>query len=199
MIVGIVLAAGLSRRMGEPKAFLRAGDGTFLDRVVHALAAACDRVIVVTGPGDDPGARDIAEAATRLGASVAINPDRGSPQLRSLQAGLAAVPPETRAVIACPVDIPDVSPALAARLARVFGESGAPVVLPSQGGKHGHPVLFARSVFAELARTDLPEGARTVVHAHLRELREVPVDALAADVDTPDDYRRWREATCPSG
>jgi CTP:molybdopterin cytidylyltransferase MocA len=38
-----------------------------------------------------------------------------------------------------------------------------------------------------------------VVHAHLGDLREVPVDALAADVDTPDDYRRWREAACPSG
>jgi CTP:molybdopterin cytidylyltransferase MocA len=60
-------------------------------------------------------------------------------------------------------------------------------------------VLFARSVFGELARSDLPEGARTVVHAHLGELREVPVDALAADVDTPGDYRRWREAACPSG
>jgi CTP:molybdopterin cytidylyltransferase MocA len=199
MIVGIVLAAGLSRRMGEPKAFLRAGEGSFLDRVVHALGAACDRVIVVTGPNDQPAARDIAEAATRLGASVAINPDRGSPQLRSLQAGLAAVPPEARAVIACPVDIPDVSPSLALQLARVFSDSGAPVVLPSHGGKHGHPVLFARSVFTELARTDLPEGARSVVHAHRGELREVPVDVLPADVDTPEDYRRWREAACPSG
>ena len=198
MIVGIVLAAGRSRRMGEPKAFLRAGRDTFLNRVVHALRAACDHVIVVTGPETDETARAIRHAALELDAEVAANPDPESPQLRSLQAGLAVVPPDARAVMACPVDIPDASPAVAARLVRAFHESGAPVVLPSHGGRHGHPVLFARAVFGELMRDDLPEGARSVVHAHAAELREVPVAALPADIDTPDDYRRWREGAWPA-
>ncbi|HEX6039105.1 MAG TPA: hypothetical protein VFZ20_13735, partial [Longimicrobium sp.] len=64
---------------------------------------------------------------------------------------------------------------------------------PARGGKHGHPVLFDRRVFGELMRTDLPEGARSVVHAHAADLAAVPVDALAPDLDTPEDYRRWRD------
>lgn len=195
MIVGIVLAAGRSRRMGEPKAFLRAGEETFLERVLQALGP-CDGVIVVTGPEGGPVADAIRRAARRAGAGTAINPDPESPQLRSLQAGLAVVPPESRAVVVCPVDVPGASPALVARLIAAFEESGAPVVAPARDGRHGHPVLFARSVFDELMAGGLPEGARSVVHAHAAQLREVPVHALPADVDTPDDYRRWREAAC---
>jgi molybdenum cofactor cytidylyltransferase len=63
------------------------------------------------------------------------------------------------------------------------------------GGRHGHPVLFARRLFGELSRTDLAEGARSVIHAHAAELAEVAVDALPVDVDTPEELRRWRGET----
>jgi molybdenum cofactor cytidylyltransferase len=64
--------------------------------------------------------------------------------------------------------------------------------LPGHRGKHGHSVLFARRVFQELLTDPLPEGARSVVHAHRAELLEVPVeeDGVLHDVDTPADYRR---------
>ena len=71
--------------------------------------------------------------------------------------------------------------------------TGAPVALPARGGRHGHPVLFDRRVFAELMRPGLPQGARTVIHAHAADLAEVPVDALPPDLDTPEEYRRWRQ------
>jgi CTP:molybdopterin cytidylyltransferase MocA len=64
MICGIVLAAGRSRRMGEPKAMLSAGDDTFLRHAIHALrAGGCAYVVVVTGRLDDETALRIAEDA----------------------------------------------------------------------------------------------------------------------------------------
>ena len=95
--------------------------------------------------------------------------------------------------VVAPVDVPDVSGALVRALIRAYGRTGAPVALPARDGRHGHPVLFARRVFAELMRPDLPQGARTVIHAHAAQLAEVPVDALSPDLDTPEEYRRWRQ------
>lgn len=194
MICGIVLAAGRSRRMGEPKAFLRAGQSTFLERAIRALSeGGCEPVVVVAGPAEgDVGAR-IAEAAAAAGARIATNPRTDSEQADSLRIALHALPPEARAAVVAPVDVPDVSGALVRAVIEAWRRTGAPVAVPERGGRHGHPVLFDRRVFAELMRTDLPEGARSVVHAHADALATVPVDALAADVDTPEQYRRWQD------
>jgi molybdenum cofactor cytidylyltransferase len=195
MICGIVLAAGRSRRMGEPKAMLAAGDETFLQHAIRALQeGGCAYVVVVTGSLDDETARLIAEDAAELDAGIAVNPAAESEQADSLRIGLAALPPEAEAAVVAPVDVPDVSGALVRAVIDAHVRTGAPVALPARDGRHGHPVLFARRVFQELMRPDLPQGARTVVHAHAADLAEVPVDALAADVDTPDDYRAWRTA-----
>jgi nicotine blue oxidoreductase len=196
MICGIVLAAGRSRRMGEPKAFLRVGQSSFLEHAVRVLSeGGCDLVIVVTGPLSDETARSIAEEAAMLDAGIAVNPDPASEQADSLRIALFALPPQAQAVVVAPVDVPDVSGALVRAVIQAWRDTDAPVAVPARDGRHGHPVLFARRVFGELMRSELPEGARSVVHAHAHDLAAVPVDALPADVDTPDDYQRWRDGS----
>jgi len=179
--------------MGEPKALLRAGDETFLQRAINALReGGCAYVLVVTARLDDETARTIAEEAAALDAGIAVNPAAESQQADSLRIGLMSLPPQAQAAVVAPVDVPDVSGALVRALIEAHGRTGAPVALPARGGRHGHPVLFDRRVFAELMRPELPQGARTVIHAHAAQLAEVPVDALSPDLDTPEDYRRWR-------
>lgn len=196
MICGIVLAAGRSRRMGEPKAFLRVGQSSFLEHAVRVLSeGGCELVIVVTGPLSGETARRIAEDAAMLDAGIAVNPDPESEQADSLRIALFALPPEARAVVVAPVDVPDVSGALVRAVIEAWERTDAPVAVPARGGKHGHPVLFSRRVFGELMRTDLPEGARSVVHAHAHDMASVPVDALPEDLDTAEDYRRWRDGS----
>jgi molybdenum cofactor cytidylyltransferase len=89
--------------------------------------------------------------------------------------------------------MPLFTPATVARVLAAFRATGAPVVRPASGGRHGHPVLFARAIFDELRRADLSAGARIVVRAHAREIVDVAVDDRGAfvDIDTPDDYRQW--------
>jgi len=182
--------------MGEPKAFLRVGQSSFLEHAVRVLSeGGCDLVIVVTGPLSDETARRIAEDAAMLDAGIAVNPQADSEQADSLRIALFALPPEARAVVVAPVDVPDVSGALVRAVIGAWERTGAPVAVPARDGKHGHPVLFDRLVFRELMRMDLPEGARSVVHAHAHDLAAVPVDALPEDLDTAEDYRRWRDAS----
>jgi CTP:molybdopterin cytidylyltransferase MocA len=186
MIAGIVLAAGRSRRMGEPKALLRFAGATFLERAVRALAGGgCHEVWVVTGA--DPA---VAEAAAALGARTVANPAADAEQIDSLRVALRALPPEAEAAAVALVDVPEVDAATVRAVLDGFRRTGAPVVLPAHGGRHGHPVLFARAAWAELLAPGLAEGARTVVHAHAADRVEVAVPALPRDVDTPDDYRR---------
>jgi CTP:molybdopterin cytidylyltransferase MocA len=193
MIAGIVLAAGRSRRMGEPKALLALRGETFLARTVAALRdGGCGDVVVVCGPASNETARRIARDAEVLGARVAVNEAVDSEQADSLRAGLLALSPAATAAVVLPVDVPAVGAAAVRAVIDAFRARGAPIVRAAHGGRNGHPVLFARAVFAELLADDLPEGARTVIHRHGSAVESVEVasDAVLTDVDTPEDYRR---------
>jgi nicotine blue oxidoreductase len=196
MIAGIVLAAGCSRRMGEPKAFLQLGGSTFLERAVAALRdGGCGAVFVVAGDPGDETARAIAEAARGLGAQVTVNPDSGSEQVDSLRAGLRALNGDVAAAVVLPVDVPGASAETVRAVIEAFerGDPHPPIVQPWDGTRHGHPVLFARRTWPALLADLLPDGARTVIHAFAAERIAVHVPRLAADVDTPEDYRRLLE------
>lgn len=191
MIAGIVLAAGRSRRMGEPKALLRLEDRTFLERAVTVLRdAGCEHVaVVVAGDGPD----GVASEAIRLGASLVVNPYPDAQQIDSLRLGLRSLPDEAHAAMVLPVDVPAVSAELARSLVEAYRLAGSSIVVPAHDGRHGHPVLFARRVWPELMQCDLAEGARSVIQAHASDLLELPVEGLAEDVDTPEDFARLAE------
>ncbi len=188
MIVGIVLAGGASRRMGRPKALLDAGGESFLKRAVGTLTAGgCDEVVVVLN-SDDP---EITGLVPKAGARLTFGGGVGTEQVESLRAGLRALPPGTDAVVALPVDHPLVQARTVAALIEAFRQRSAPIVRPVHEGQRGHPILFAATVFDELLRGRLADGARTVVRDHAGELEDVRVDdrGVLVDVDTPTDYK----------
>lgn len=193
MIAGIVLAAGQSRRMGRPKALLPLRGATLLAHAVRALASGgCAPVVVVTGPLSDPIAERVAAAARVLGARVVENPAAESEQVDSLRVALGALPAGATAAVVLPVDVPGVDAAAVRAVVGAFLRRGAPVVRAVHAGRHGHPVLFARALFAELMAGPLPEGARSVIHAHAAETVEVETGhpGVLHDVDTPEEFRR---------
>jgi CTP:molybdopterin cytidylyltransferase MocA len=190
-IGGIVLAAGRSSRMGKSKALLEIDGETFLERAIGILlGGGCESVTVVLAPGEAAGrAGDLARAR---GAGPIENPLEGAEQIDSLRLGLEALPGDAEAAITLPVDHPLANAATVAALIRTFRSTRAPIVRPVYRDRPGHPVLFARAVWAELADSDLEEGARDVVHRHAEEIRDVAIDdrGVTVDVDTPDDYER---------
>jgi molybdenum cofactor cytidylyltransferase len=193
MIVGIVLAAGASSRMGRPKALLPIGGDTFVTRVCRTLTAAgADDVVVVAGTELEA----VTSAVHRAGLSARIieNPRRDEGQLSSVLAGLAVADrPGIEAVIVHLVDAPLVAAGTVRAVMDAFRRTHAPVVRPIINGRHGHPVLFARSVFDELRRADPSVGAKAVVRAHAADACDVPVEDEGAcrDIDTPEDYARF--------
>jgi CTP:molybdopterin cytidylyltransferase MocA len=113
--------------------------------------------------------------------------------LTSLLAGLRAIDTaNASAAVITLVDVPLVTVDTVRTLVAVQHERGAPVVRPVSNGRHGHPVVFGRELFAELARADPALGAKPVVRAHAAEMIEVLVDDEGAftDIDTREDYER---------
>ena len=189
IVDAVVLAAGRSSRMGEPKPLLEVDGEPFIERAIRVLREGGCRYVVAVLNEDADWAQRLADVA---GAAVVMNPNATSEQLDSLRLGLAALPADGDGAAVLPVDFPRLRAATVAALVDRFAAGDARIVIPDHNGETGHPVLLARTLFAELGSASLPEGVRSLLAAHEAEIERVPVaDAgVLLDVDSPDDYRR---------
>jgi molybdenum cofactor cytidylyltransferase len=193
-IVGIVLAAGQSVRMGRAKALLSyppTGE-TFVSRIVTVLRdGGLDDVVVVGRPTDVALRSHLDTVIPR--ARYVENPHADLGQLSSLLAGIDyAEARGAEAVAVMPVDMPQVQADTVAVALRSFQASTAAVVRVSHGGRHGHPVIFRSSVFTDLRRADMSVGAKAVLREQEGRILNVEVadPGVVRDVDVPEDYRR---------
>jgi molybdenum cofactor cytidylyltransferase len=194
VVPALILAAGESSRMGRAKALLPSRDPrvSFLEQLAGALRVGGAADVLVVGRPEDTALEEKA-ASMEPPVRFVPNPHAHLGQLSSLVAGLnVADRPGARAVLVAPVDTPLVSADTVAAILAAFDATLAPVVRPVHGGRHGHPVLFARAVFDDLRHADPSHGARAVVAAHGSRVVNVEVDdpGVLEDIDTPDDYQR---------
>jgi molybdenum cofactor cytidylyltransferase len=202
VIPAIVLAAGRSSRMGRAKATLPAGEGhTFLTRIVRTfLDAGVDDVIVVVGHGAEAIAASFSESG--LPARFVVNREYDRGQLSSLLAGLNVIDrPGVSAVLVTLVDVPLVSSATVRAVIDAYRRTGAPIVRPTSGERHGHPLLIDRSVFASLRSAEPSSGAKPIVRAHASAIGDIPIDDEGAftDIDTEEEYEKTISARFGGG
>ena len=192
VIPAVVLAAGLSSRMGRAKATLPIGDDTFLTRVVRTfLDAGVDDVVVVVGHEAEAVVSTFERSG--LAARFVHNPAFSRGQFSSILAGLRAIDrPGVEAMLLTLVDVPLVRPSTVRAVLDHYRRTHAPIVRPTSGSRHGHPVLIDRSVFHALSHADPAAGAKAIVRAHASPAGDLAIDDEGAfsDVDTPEEYAR---------
>jgi molybdenum cofactor cytidylyltransferase len=189
LAAAIILAAGCSVRFGAPKQLARWGDKSFIEQAVDTtLASQATPVLAVLGAGADAcravlGARPV---------QVVVNERWAEGQSSSMQAGLAALPPEADSALFLPVDLPGITPQLINAVIERYRQTSAPLVWPEHQGRRGHPVLFARTLFPELYQIRGDTGGRLLFATYGAQAERVAVDspAIWQDVDTPTDYER---------
>lgn len=185
----ILLAAGSSTRMGEPKQLLDYGGKPLLRHAVEtALASQCSPVIVVLGAN----AARIAPALSGLDVTVVENQLWAEGMGTSIQSGLAEVATDssvTGAILAL-ADQPLVNATVLDGLIARHRESGMPIVAASYAGTVGVPVYFARSAFASLEALPPSQGCKGVILAYGESALRVPCPEAEWDVDTPADYEK---------
>jgi len=192
VIPALVLAAGRSSRMGRVKATLPIDGGdSFLSRIVRTLLdAGVDDVVIVVGHEAD--AIVSAFVSSGLPARFVVNTDYDRGQLSSLVAGLNVIDrPGVSAALVTLVDVPLVTASTVRAVLECYRQTRAPVVRPTSGTRHGHPLLIDRSLFAALRTADPQTGAKPIIRAHASAAGDLAIDDEGAfmDVDTEEEYR----------
>lgn len=191
-IAAVVLAAGMSSRMGSNKLMAELNGKALVRHAVEAaLASAARPVIVVTGNEEAKTRATLSD----LNVSFVSNPDFAKGLSTSLKAGIAATPADCDGAIILLGDMPGVSTTLIDKLIASFDPSeDRAICVATRNGKHGNPVLWARRFFEEIASIEGDVGAKALVGAYGELVREVEAtdDAPLIDIDTPEALAAYR-------
>jgi molybdenum cofactor cytidylyltransferase len=192
MIAAIILAAGQSRRMGQPKMLLPWGELTVIEHVITIfLNAGVEDIVIITG-----GARERVEKATApypIRRLHNIDYAQGE-MLSSIQCGLRALPDQVQAALIGLGDQPQVQERSVRLVCEAYQKGNPTLVVPSFDMRRGHPWLVGRPLWGELLRMKATESPRNFLNRHADEIQYVKVDtpSILTDLDTPEDYQNSR-------
>ena len=188
-ISGILLAAGLSSRMGEPKQLLRFGESTIVETVADSmLGAKFDEVIVVVGHC----AAEIQEQLGTRPVRIVFNADYSEGMLTSAQAGIRALQGSDAFALML-VDQPFITSVLIDQVVDAYVQTDKGITLPSYNYKRGHPVIFHQRYAREILALDAESGGvRTLFKKSGDDIHYVTVDTdrVLRDIDYREDYER---------
>jgi molybdenum cofactor cytidylyltransferase len=185
-VVGIILAAGRSRRMGAFKPLLPFGDSTVIDSCISNLReGGVEEVIVVIGHRGEVLRKHLAGSKITL----IDNPDPEGEMSSSIAYGVQAVAPGEGAFILTPADYPAIPSAVISQLLSEW-RNGSLLIKPTWQDRGGHPVLVDMSFRSALLNLDSERGLKGFFEDHMDQVRRLPVGSnyIARDLDTWDDY-----------
>ncbi len=187
----VVLAAGLSSRMGHNKLLLPWRDMTVIRWVISQLNRSGIENIAVVGGRD----REHIERETAAPGVTHIYNERFSDgeMLHSLQCGLRSLPNVCKAALIVLGDQPLIEVETVVLLMQELKDNpDAKLIIPSYNNKRGHPIIIAKTLFVEIEVLKPPETLRTFLNRFNKEIHYVGVtsSSVLSDLDTPIDYQR---------
>ena len=200
-ITAILLAAGESRRMGQPKLLLPWGKTSVLGQVVAMFSAGLStdsstnsEILVVTGGARELVETEMARLALQYPLRVVYNPEYVlGGMLSSIKAGLLALGPETRAALIGLGDQPQVREETVRHICTAFFQTESPIVIPSFQSRRGHPWLATKPLWPEILALPPSSTPRQFLDAHAGKIEYVAADeSILQDLDTLEDYNRQR-------
>ena len=194
MISAIILAAGKSVRMGQPKMLLPWGDTTVLGQVISTYQlAGIENLLVVTGSGRE----QVTAIASQFGVQSIYNENYADGgMLSSVQIGLESLlqHAEIEAAMIGLGDQPQTQIESVQLISETFLTQRAKLIVPSHQMRRGHPWLIQKTLWKELIEMDNSLSPRIFLNRHANDILYVIVDtpSIVADLDTPQDYQNYR-------
>lgn len=193
-VSAIILAAGKSQRMGQPKMVLPWGETTVLGRVVEVFSeAGVQNLFIVTGGDREKVDREISRLTNEFPITPVYNPDHEkSGMLSSILAGLNAIPEDAEAVLIGLGDQPQVEIATVKIILELFDQNRQGIIIPSYNHRRGHPILLDSDIVRELKNLRLESTLRDFLNTHQGEISYVTAGiSVLHDLDTPQDYEKY--------
>lgn len=187
MISAIVLAAGLSSRMGNPKLLLKLGSKTIIEHVVdEVLCSQVEEVLVVLGAYQ----QEIQKLLIGRYVKTIINPEYALGQGTSVAIGAQNVSQDARGMLFLTGDQPCIKSQIIDEIINTFNKSNAFIVQPYYGNRPGNPCLFSAKLRGELAKLCGAEGGKNLIKKYAEHLVTVPFPGGPEgwDIDTVEDY-----------
>ena len=189
MNVAIILAAGESRRMGQPKQLLPFGDKTMLECVIAAFGTPrVDEIRVVVGYKADEIAAKIAHTPCKI-----VKNDRYSlGMFTSMQAGLRDLPKKTRIVMLAICDQPRLKRKTVETLIEEFEKKRHKILIPSYNGRQGHPPLLRAEYAKEILAMEESLTLKHFYAEHADDIERLVVEdeGVLVDIDDRETYER---------
>ena len=186
----VILAAGASERLGEPKQLLVYKGSSLLKRAVaEAVKSNAEKVIVVLGAKADIMRKELNENEVH----IVINSEWEEGMASSIRSGintLLEISASAEAAILMPCDQPYVSASLLNELISKQEETGKRIIACDYGEALGPPSLFHRDLFSELLMLEGDAGAKKIVQNHGDDVATVLFTKGSVDIDTAEDYQR---------
>ena len=190
MVSAILLAAGESKRMGEPKLLLPFGNSTILEQAVdNLLNSRVDEVIVVLGDRAQEMIKRIANRPVK----VAINPVYHEGMGTSIVSGLSLIDNKALAVMLVLADQPLIDSETINKLIEAFFSHDKGIVIPAYKGRRGHPIIFSTKYKEELLGLKGDTGGRQIIREYPDDILEVAVNSqsINIDIDTVNNYQSY--------
>lgn len=186
MIVGLVLAAGSSRRLGQPKQLLPFKGRTLLDASLDvARQAPFDQRLVTTGGG----ATDVTDQVDLSGFEVVDSVHHTDGCSSSIVSALASIDDSATGIVMLLGDQPEVDQQAIKALVTAATATPTPLAVCRYEDGIGHPFWFGRSVFTDLGELHGDKAVWKLIESGTHPVTEVPVSGtIPLDVDTWQDY-----------
>ena len=187
----IILAAGMSTRLGRFKPLLSVGDQTMTDRVISIFQKNGIDTILVTGWRNE----ELLAGIAMKNATVVYNPDFKEGMFTSVRAGLKSLKTDCLAVFLMPVDIPLVRPFTIHRILDIARNQHNKIIYPVFGRKRGHPPLIPTTLVSDILKMSKDITLRDALKKYESAAIEVsvPDGNILFDVDSPEDYEKLLE------
>jgi len=188
-IYGLVLAAGLSQRMGTAKQLLPFGTKTILQTVVDVLLTL-DLLDVIVVLGHE--AERVRNSLEGRGVTYCVNELYRDGMFSSVLRGVNAIPETADALLMALGDQPHIESRVGRAVVDAYQQGDAGIVIPTWDGKRGHPALVDLKRYrAKVLSLSGDEGLKPVMRGFVDDTLELCVDdaGILRDLDTPEDYR----------
>lgn len=181
----IIIAAGASNRLGQPKQLLKLNGETLLNRSIQEAAKVSEHIIVVLGSHFS----EISKTIENRNVTIIHNENCAEGMASSIREGVLLCIDAPKLIISI-CDQPYLTADIFEKLIAFSNLTAKPIIASDYGGAIGVPILFNKEIFQHLLELKGDKGAKTLLPKYKGKIGEVPFDNGQIDIDTQDEWEK---------